>query len=95
MGWFVGVRVFDVHIAHVGSLKEKRFALRSVKDRITQRFNVSLAEIGHLDKWQRSEIAVAVVAGDRTHAERTLDRVRDLLDREPELRVIEMSTEIL
>lgn len=95
MAWFVGVRVFDVQIYHVGSLKEKRFVLRSVKDRIAQRFNVSLAEIGHHDKWQRSEIAVAIVAGDRTHVERTLDRVRDLLDREPELRVIETMTEIL
>lgn len=95
MAWFVGVRVFDVHIGHVGSLKEKRFVLRSVKDRIAQRFNVSLAEIGHLDKWQRSEIAVAVVAGDRAHVERTLDRVRDLFDREAELRVIDTDTEIL
>lgn len=90
----VGVRVFDLHIPGARSLKEKRFVLRSVKDRIGDRFNVSLAETGHLDKWQRAEIAVAAIAGERVRVERTLDAVRDLLDREPELRVIEIVTDL-
>lgn len=87
--------MFDVHIHHVHSLKEKRFVMRSVKDRITRRFNVSLAETGYQDKWQRSEIAVVAVRGQRIDAERVLDRVRDLLDGEAELRVIETHSEIL
>jgi len=87
--------VFDVHIDHVHSLKEKRFVMRSVKDRITRGFNVSLAETGYQDKWQRSEIAIVAVCGRRIDAERTLDRVRDLLDGEAELRVIETHNEIL
>ncbi|MBW3661273.1 MAG: DUF503 domain-containing protein [Gemmatimonadetes bacterium] len=91
----VGIRVFDVHILGTQSLKEKRFVLRSVKDRIANRFNVSIAETGHQDLWQRAELAVAAVAGDRRSVEKTLDTVRDLLDREPELRVIETSTDIL
>jgi len=95
VGWFVGIRVFDVHIDHVHSLKEKRFVMRSVKDRITRRFNVSLAETGYQDKWQRSEIAVVAVRGQRVDAERVLDRVRDLLDGESELRVIETHSEVL
>lgn len=90
----VGVRVFDLHIPGARSLKEKRFVLRSVKDRIGDRFNVSLAETGHLDKWQRAEIAVAAIAGERVRVERTLDAVRDLLDREPGLRVIEIVTDL-
>jgi len=93
VGWFVGIR--DVHIDHVHSLKEKRFVMRSVKDRITRRFNVSLAETGYQDKWQRSEIAVVAVRGQRVDAERVLDRVRDLLDGESELRVIETHSEVL
>lgn len=91
----VGLRVFDVHILGARSLKEKRFVLRSVKDRISNRFNVSMAETGHQDLWQRAEVAIAVVGGDRRGVEKTLDAVRALLDRESELRVIETSTEIL
>ena len=90
----VGLRMFDLHINGTQSLKEKRFVLRSVKDRIANRFNVSIAEVGHQDKWQRAEIAVVTVSGQRQRVEQTLDAVRALLDREPELRVIETHTEI-
>jgi uncharacterized protein YlxP (DUF503 family) len=90
----VGLRSFDVHIQGSQSLKEKRFVLKSVKDRISKHFNVSIAETGHLDKWQRTEIAVAVVSGQRRNVEKTLDAILDLLDGEAELRVIEVHTEI-
>lgn len=91
----VGLRVFDLHVQGTRSLKEKRFVLRSVKDRIANGFNVALAETGHQDKWQRAELAIAAVGSGRRSVERTLDAVRELLDSEPGLRVIETTTEIL
>ena len=90
----VGLRVFDLHIHGTHSLKEKRFVLRSVKDRIMNGFNVSIAETDHQDKWQRAELSIAAVAGDRTGVEKALDAVRDLLDGHPELRVIDVFTDI-
>lgn len=94
MGAFVGLRVFDLEIFGARSLKEKRFVMRSVKDRVGQRFNVAVAETGYQDKWQRSELAVVAVGPRRAAVERTLDLVRELLDREHTLRVIETSTDI-
>ena len=91
----VGLRVFDLHIPGARSLKEKRYVLRSVKDRLANgRYNISIAEIGHLDKWQRSELAVATVSGRRKSVERTLDRVRERLDREAGVSIIDTHTEI-
>ena len=90
----VGLRVFDLHIHGTHSLKEKRFVLRSVKDRIMNGFNVSIAETDHQDKWQRAELSIAAVAGDRAGVEKALDSVRDLLDGHPELRVIDVFTDI-
>ena len=92
---FVGYAVFDIHVQNVHSLKEKRFVLRSVKDRIANKFNVAVSETGHQDKWQRCELAVAAVAAERRSVERTLEGVRSLLDGEPELRVIADETDIL
>ena len=92
---FVGYSVFDIHIQNVHSLKEKRFVLRSVKDRIARKFNVAVSETGHQDKWQRCELSVATVAGERRSVERTLEGVRALLDGEPELRVISDESAVL
>jgi hypothetical protein len=91
----VGLRIFDLHIPGAQSLKEKRYVLRSVKDRLGNgRYNISVAEIGHLDKWQRCELAVATVSGQRKSVERTLDAVRERLDREAGVSIIDTHTEI-
>ena len=75
----VGVRVWELEIVGSRSLKDKRRILKSLKDRIRNRHNVSVAETAHQDLWQRAEIAVAVVSGDRAHAESLLDRLEPLV----------------
>lgn len=54
------------------SLKDKRQVVRSLKDRLRDKFNVSVAEIDGLDSWQNSVVAVVTVANDRTYAEQVL-----------------------
>lgn len=49
--------------------------LKSLKDRIGNRFNVSVAETGGLDAWARAELTVAVVSHDRAQADSLLDRL--------------------
>lgn len=53
---------FDLHIPESRSLKAKRAALRPIIDGLRHRFHVSVAEVDHQDRWQRAEIAVALVA---------------------------------
>jgi uncharacterized protein YlxP (DUF503 family) len=64
---------FDLHVPESRSLKAKRAVVRPIVDGLRHRFHLSVAETGHLDQWQRSEIAVAIVAA-------TDDRVREILD---------------
>lgn len=54
--------------------------VRSMKDRIGHRFNVSVAETAHHDIWTRAEVSVAVVARDRRFAERVLDTVDQFVE---------------
>jgi uncharacterized protein YlxP (DUF503 family) len=68
----VGVMTWDLHLNGCASLKDKRRILLSLKDRLHERFNVSVAETGNQDQWQRAELACAVVATDRRHAESVL-----------------------
>jgi uncharacterized protein YlxP (DUF503 family) len=68
----VGVVTWDLHLEGCASLKDKRRILKSLKDRLHRRFNVSVAETGHHDLWQRSELSCSVVATDRRQAEAVL-----------------------
>lgn len=62
------------------SLKEKRFLLRRLKDRLRARFNVSIAEVGYQELWQRSVVALAAVSGDRALLQQTEERIRQEVD---------------
>ncbi len=57
------------------SLKEKRMVLRRIKDRVRERLNVNVNEVGELDNWQRAELGVAVVSADRGKALELIDDI--------------------
>jgi uncharacterized protein YlxP (DUF503 family) len=61
------------------SLKEKRTVVRSLKDRLRDRFHLSVAETGQQDVLTRAEISVALVATDRRFAESVLDKADRLV----------------
>ncbi|MBV9406748.1 MAG: DUF503 domain-containing protein [Acidobacteriaceae bacterium] len=71
----IGILTLEIHVEHSHSLKEKRHVVKSLKDRLRERFNVSVAEIDFLDSWQHSVIAAVTVSNDRVHAEQVLQAV--------------------
>jgi len=91
----VGVITWDLHLDGCHSLKEKRHVLKSLKDRLHNRFNVSAAETAHNDLWQRAELTVCVVSNDRTHAERVLREADRLVEAAAGARILDTSTSFL
>lgn len=71
----IGVLTLEIRIEDAHSLKEKRHVVKSLKDRLRARFNVSVAEIDYHDVWQRSMCAAVTISGDRTRAESVLQSV--------------------
>lgn len=71
----VGVLILELRIEDSHSLKDKRHYVKSLKDRLRAKFNVSVSEIDHQDLWQRGLIAIATVSGDQAHAEQVLQNV--------------------
>jgi len=71
----VGVLTLDIHVEASHSLKEKRHVVKSLKDRLRQKFNVAVGEIDHLDSWQAAVVAAVTVSNDRVHAEQVLHAV--------------------
>ena len=65
----VGISRITLMIPESHSLKEKRMVLRRIKDRVRQKFNAAIAEVGDNDTWQSSQIGFAVVANDKRFVE--------------------------
>jgi len=91
----VGLTTWELHLDGCHSLKEKRRVLKSLKDRLHNRFNVSAAETAHHDLWQRAELTVCVVATDRGHAENVLREADRLVDAAAGARIMDASTSFL
>jgi uncharacterized protein len=60
----IALLTLDIHIPHAQSLKDKRMILRSLRDRLRAKFNVSVAEVDHQDLWQRAQMSVVMVGSD-------------------------------
>jgi uncharacterized protein len=76
---FVGVLRLTLHLPDPGSLKSKRHLLRSAIERVKGKFNVSVAEVGDNDLWQRSVVGVSAVGNDHAFVNETLDKVADFV----------------
>lgn len=91
----VGVLSIRLIIPGSHSLKDKRRALRSIKDRLRTGFNVSVAEVDCQDVWQTAVLAVAAVGADRGVVEGILDNVSKLVRQGRDVDVVKMDKEFL
>jgi hypothetical protein len=71
----IGVLTLELRIEHAHSLKEKRHVVKGLKDRLRNKFNVSVAEIDDMDLHNSAVMAVAAVSSSRPFAEKVLQAV--------------------
>lgn len=90
----VGVLQLELFIPQSNSLKSKRQILKSLKDKIRNKFNTSVAEINSLDKWQRQTLAVACVNSDRRLINSIFSKIVDLVDAQHAVELIDYKIEI-
>jgi len=75
MATTVGLLELTFDVAQPASLKDKRRAVKSFKDRTTHRYNVSVAEVDGQDSHRRAVLAVSMVGTDRRYVEGVLQRI--------------------
>lgn len=76
----VGTLKIILHLHDNRSLKGKRKVVRSMVDKVKHKFNVSIAEVGSNDKWQRIELGVSAVGNDRRHIDSSLNNILDYME---------------
>lgn len=82
-----------IHDAH--SLKGKRQVIKSLQEKVRNRFNVSMAEVGDNDLWQRAELAVAAIGNDRAFINSVIDKVVNFIENLHVAEIIDHRIEII
>ena len=77
------------------NLKMKRAIVRTLKEKIFNRFRVSVEEVGSRDKWQVAELGIAVVTRTKEEAHRILQKIISLVENDRRFSIIDVHVEML
>jgi uncharacterized protein len=92
----IGLLTIDIQIPASGSLKDKRQVVRSLVQRIRQGYNVSVAEVDHLNSWQLATLAVTCVSNDTAVVQKVMQNVVDFVENQRlDLVLLDYQTELL
>ena len=91
----VGVLTVRLAIFEALSLKDKRRVVKSLKDRLSARHNVSVAEVDDLDHRQAATIGVAMVSNDARFVESCLSKILDEIRANPRASLVHSDIELL
>ncbi len=76
----VGVCRISLQLEDSQSLRDKRSTLRRIKDRVNQKWNCAIAEVGDLEEWQSAQLGFAVVSSDRAFTRSMMQKILAFID---------------
>ncbi len=85
----VGTLRVELVVYEAMSLKDKRRVIKSLKDRLSNQHNVSVAEVDALDSRQRAVLGIAMVTNERRFAESCLSRIIEQIRSVPQVSLID------
>jgi uncharacterized protein YlxP (DUF503 family) len=91
----VGLCTVELYIPDGHSLKAKRQVLVSLKERLRGKFNVSIAEVGDQDLWQKAVLGIACVANEGAYVNQVLDQVLNQIRSVPLVELVQFRIELL
>ncbi|MGH7166281.1 MAG: DUF503 domain-containing protein [Nitrospiraceae bacterium] len=91
----IGLCTVELYIPDGHSLKAKRKVLLSLKDRLRDKFNVSVAEVGDQDLWQKAVLGIACVANEAAFVNQVLDQAINVIRAVPSLELVQSRIELL
>jgi len=95
VGIIVGLCTVELFIPESQSLKDKRQVLLSLKDRLREQFNLSVAEVDGEDLWQKAVLGIACVANEGRYVNHVCDRALNLIRNVPAVEIVQSRVELL
>lgn len=91
----IGLLRVNLHLPAAQSLKDKRRELLHLREKIKNRFNVSVSEVGDHDKWQRMDLAFVMVAGEKAIIDKVFAKVLGYIGSDANVEILDQSVEYL
>lgn len=91
----IGICTIVLFIPDKNSLKGKRQVIKSIKDRVRSKYNVSIAEVADHDLWQKAVLGIALVGNEKKFVNQVMDKVLDLIRSTPLVEVIDYKIEMV
>lgn len=92
---FTGILKIDIIIQSSGSLKDKRRIIRSVIQRLRNRYNVSVSEVGGNDKWQSASLGISTVSNSKPLIDETMDAVIRFIENDGQIEITKYHKDIV
>ena len=90
----IGLLQLDIIIPESRSLKDKRSTIKSLKETVRRRFNVSISETGKLDKWARSQISISKVSNESLIVKKEFQNIQKDIERRYPVEIIDSQEEV-
>jgi uncharacterized protein len=91
----VGICYIQFRIVSAGSLKDKRRVVKSLKDRLKNRFNISIAETGRLNSWRDGELGFTCISNDHSYLEGMMSGVVRMVESDTRIVLTDIHTEVV
>ncbi len=75
----VGLMELGIHYEASHSLKDKRRICRSIKEKLRQKYNISIIEHAYHDLWQKLGLAITQVASDKEILEKSFSQIENFI----------------
>jgi len=95
VGIVVGLCTVELFIPESQSLKDKRQVLLSLKDRLREKFNLSVAEVEGQGLWQKAVLGLACVANEGRYVNQVCDQALNLIRSVPAVEIVRSRVELL
>ena len=92
---FIGVLNVGLYLSEPQSLKDKRRIIKSLIEKLKNKFNVAVAETGDLDSWNNCSLGIFCISNEAAHADSMLASVLNFIECIGTVELTEVKTEII
>ncbi|MGI6085868.1 MAG: DUF503 domain-containing protein [Acetivibrionales bacterium] len=92
---FIGVLSAGLYLCEPRSLKDKRRIIKSLVEKLKNKFNIAVAETGDLNSWNNCRLGIICISNEAAHADSMLAAVVNFIESRGTVELTSVQTEII